>query len=134
MAMVTATDITKSHKQPFNSYNIKKAEGFPLPSFLVALADDAPAVSPVHLDEERGGKLNEAQAVRLVFGGHGVEEAFVERAFALVGANGEIAHAKRREVLEKVRALARVYAEVLEPAFYDNLSARYVRPFHGNAQ
>ena len=72
--------------------------------------------------------------MRLVFGGHSVKAGFVERAVALVGANGEIAHAKRREVLEKMRALARVYAEVLDPAFHHRLGTRYVRPFHGNAQ
>ena len=72
--------------------------------------------------------------MRLVFGGQCVEAGFIERAVALVGANGEIAYAKRCEILEKVRALARVYAEVLEPAFYHRLGTRYVRPFHGYAQ
>ena len=72
--------------------------------------------------------------MRLVFGGQCVEAGFIERAVALVGANGEIAYAKRREVLEKVRALACVYAEVLDPTFHHRLGARYVRPFHGYAQ
>ena len=64
----------------------------------------------------------------------GIEEGAIVDAIAVEIIDGEIAHAKRGEVLEKVSALRRINAIVSQAGFDNDACSRDVWPFHRNSQ
>lgn len=89
---------------------------------------------PVHHYFQRTAEAHVAYVLRLVNGGHGVEQFLLEYAVVLVSVDGEISHAETRQVLEEVRALARVNAIVWQSGLNYHARRADVRPLHGNAQ
>ena len=65
---------------------------------------------------------------------HCVELALAEESFTTVLVDGEVAHAKRREVLKEVRSLARVDTIVLQCHFHYYACCRYVGPLYGYSE
>ncbi len=63
-----------------------------------------------------------------------IQEILVNESVAGMRVNGEISHTERSEILEKMRALRRVYMVVLDSRFNDNPCLAYVGPFHGNSE
>lgn len=72
--------------------------------------------------------------LRFVHGGLGIQQRLVVETILAEGIDGEIAHPKRGQVLEKVRTLTGVYLIVRQSGFHDDPRCRDVRPFHRNAE
>ena len=87
----------------------------------------------VRFDDERSVKAHVAKEFRLVNGGESTEGGIVIVTIALEVVNREICHTKTRQVLEEVRALARVHTIVRQTCLHNHLRIGDVRPFDGNA-
>lgn len=74
----------------------------------------------IDFGNNRRGKLDMTEMLGLMNSREGVEPFFVENTIALVWINGIVCHAKRREVLEEMRALRRVDAVVREATLYND--------------
>ena len=88
----------------------------------------------VHHDAEWTLESHVAYILRLVDGGHVIEDGLLEDAVASVGVDCEIADTKGCEILEEVRALRGVNVIVLETSLDDDAGGRDVGPLDGNAQ
>ena len=75
-----------------------------------------------------------ADVLCLLDGGELVEDFLTVDAVATEGVDGEVADAKRREVLEEVGALAGVNLEAVQTGLHDDLRRADVRPFDGDAE
>ena len=88
----------------------------------------------VHHYLQRAGETHHAHMFGLHHRRHGVELALAEESVATVLVDGEVAHAKRREVLEEVCTLTRVYTIIFQSYLHNYTCCRYVGPLHGYAE
>lgn len=89
---------------------------------------------PIHLDD-RGSLESHVAEIRCLFdGGKCVEVRFIEPSIAVEWVDGKVSDTERRQILEEVRALARVYAIIFQPALDDDARVANMWPLHGYAQ
>ena len=84
----------------------------------------------IHEYFKRFVKSHVPYKLSLFYCGHRIEHLLAVDAVVGVGVDGEVAHAKRREVLEEVRSLARVDTIVLQSHFHDYTCCRYMGPLY----
>ena len=75
-----------------------------------------------------------AHVLRLFDGRQPVEDLLLEKTGTVVGIDGEVAHAERRQVLEEVGALRRIDVIVLQSRLDDDTGCRDVGPLDRHAQ
>ena len=99
------------------------------------------ALKPVDTYHEGVFKCHDAHKLAFIYCRHGIKESHVVKVghpgirIALSGSvDGEICNAKRREVLEKVRSLARLYPLVRQRRLYYEAGCRYGWPLHRDTQ
>ena len=95
---------------------------------------DAQRPAAVHLDDERRCEAHGTHALALVVGGLPVEPLGGEDAVTHERVDGEVAYAKRGEVLEEVRPLARLDAVAAQARLDYHFRRRDVGPLDGDAE
>ncbi|OLA23927.1 MAG: hypothetical protein BHW17_04440 [Dorea sp. 42_8] len=108
--------------------------GLFFPRFVRRLFDDAFVRAAVDADPQRTLETHLPQEAAFVDRGAFVERLFAEYAVAAEGADRQVTHAQRGDVLEEVRALRRLDVEFLDAAFDDHLGFGDVVPLDGYAE
>ena len=99
-----------------------------------ALQHDCFLLAAIDLDGQRGWQADVADMLCLLHGGQCVEDFLPVDAVTSEGVDGEVADAKRGEVLEEVGALAGVHLEAVQPCLHDDLGSTDVAPLDGYAE
>ena len=78
--------------------------------------------------------MNMPQVSGFLYGRLGIEKRLVVDAIIHIGIDGEIAHAKRGEILEEVSTLTGIYTIVCQTGLNNDTCRTDVGPFHWNTQ
>ena len=91
-------------------------------------------LSSVHFYGYRFLETHMTDVLRLVKGFAVVKKLCIVTSVAPERVYGEISHAQRSEILEKMCALARVDTVLLQSGFHNNACHTYLRPFYRYAE